>query len=175
MAVGVVEVDDVADCFSERLLGFVLHHDGVAKAAVETLEDVPTVVPANGIRDLALVVSGEDFASSSRLNSASFLSLQLVVLRQSTRGALMLLHRIEDLTGRDAGEYAVPVVVGDVLFHSLSAWMTHALVEPMDLLHNLGSDACACLVPQAAERNLSSIRIDSSIPSNDSQEFPRLK
>ena len=47
MAVGVVEVDDVADGFLERLLGLVLHHDRVAKNAVEALENVPAVVSTN--------------------------------------------------------------------------------------------------------------------------------
>ena len=41
MAIGVVEVDDMTNGFLKRLLGFVFHHNGVAKAAVETLEDVP--------------------------------------------------------------------------------------------------------------------------------------
>ena len=47
----------MADGFLERLLSLVLHHDGVAKAAVEALEDVPAVVAANGFSDLALVVT----------------------------------------------------------------------------------------------------------------------
>jgi len=74
MAVGVVEVDDVTDGFLERLLGLVFHHDRVAKSAVEALKDVPAVVASDGFSDLALVVTGEDFASSSRLDSTAFLS-----------------------------------------------------------------------------------------------------
>ena len=81
MAVGVVEVYDVADGFLERLLGLVFHHDGVAKTAVEALEDVPAIVAANGFSDLALVVTGEDFAGSSRLDSAAFLPREFVILR----------------------------------------------------------------------------------------------
>ena len=135
MTVGVVEVDDVADGFLERLLGLVFHHDRVTEAAVEALENVPAIVPANGFSDLALVVTGEDFASSSRFGSASFLSRQLVVLRQSTSGPLMSPHRVVNLTGGDAGGYAVPSVVGDIHLHDVSARVTHALVEPMNLFH----------------------------------------
>ena len=102
----------------------------MAKTTVETLEDVPAIVAANGFSDLALVVTGEYFAGSGRLDSASFLSRQLIILRQSTRGALMLPHRVDDLTGRDAEGYAFPSVIGDVLHHNVSARMTHALVEP---------------------------------------------
>ena len=131
MAVGVVEVDNVTDGFLERLLGLVLHHDRVTKSALEALEDVPAVVAANGFSDLALVVTGEDFASSHRLAAASFLSCQLVVFCQSTSGALMSSHHVVDITGRDPREYAVPSVVGDILLHNISARMTHALVEPM--------------------------------------------
>ena len=59
----------------------------------------------------------------------------------------MFLHRVVNLTVGDVGGNAVPSVVGDILFHDVSARMTHALVEPMDLLHDLGGDACVCLVP----------------------------
>ena len=131
MTVGVV------DGFLERLLGLVLHHDRVAKSAVEALEDVPAVVAANGFSNLALVVTGENFASSGRLDSAVFLLRKFVIFRQSTRGALMLPQRVSDLKGRDAGGYAVPFMIGDILGHDVSARVTHALVEPMDLAPSL--------------------------------------
>ena len=168
MAVGVVEVDYMADGFLERLLGLVFHHDRVAKAAVEALEDVPAVVATNGFSDLALVVAGQDFTSSRRLDSASFFPSQLVVLRESACSTRVPLQHVADSPGINVCVYTGPSgVLLDVLHHDVSARMTHALVEPMDLLHDLGGDACVCLVPQAAERDLSGIRIDSSIPSND--------
>ena len=79
----------------------------MAKAAVEALEDVPAVVAANGFSDLALVVTGDDFTSSSRLDTTSFPPRQFVVLRQSTDSALVFSHRVVYLTSRDPGEYAI--------------------------------------------------------------------
>ena len=85
----------MASCL-ERLLGLVFHHDRVAKTTEEALEDVPAVVAANGFSDLALVVTGEDFASSRRLDSAAFPSCQFVVFRQSASSAWVFLHDVVD-------------------------------------------------------------------------------
>ena len=83
------------------------------------------------------------------------------------RATKFALKALEDVPAWLSGEYAVPSVVSNIPFHSLPARVIHALVELMDLLRELESDACAYLVPQTAERDLSSKRIDSSIPSND--------